>query len=92
MKLRNLLESKHYDIFITTAAMEFPSSFTAKYEWLKEHFDFLNEMNFVFCGDKSIICADFLMRDILSISKDKEFYLQLPTMLMKLDMLGLIIG
>jgi 5'(3')-deoxyribonucleotidase len=55
--------SKHYEIFIATAAMEFPSSFTAKYEWLKEHFDFLNEMNFVFCGDKSIIHADYLIDD-----------------------------
>lgn len=55
--------SEHYEIYITTAAMEFPTSFTAKYEWLKEHFDFLNEMNFVFCGDKSIIRADFLIDD-----------------------------
>lgn len=55
--------SKHYEIFITTAAMEFPTSFTAKYEWLKEHFGFLNEMNFVFCGNKSIIHADFLIDD-----------------------------
>jgi 5'(3')-deoxyribonucleotidase len=55
--------SEHYEIFITTAAMEFPSSFTAKYEWLKEHFGFLNDMNFVFCGDKSIIHADYLIDD-----------------------------
>lgn len=32
--------SEHYEIFITSAAMEFPSTFTAKYEWLKEHFYF----------------------------------------------------
>jgi 5'(3')-deoxyribonucleotidase len=55
--------SKTYEIYITTAAMEFPTSFTAKYEWLKEHFGFLNEMNFVFCGDKSIIQADYLIDD-----------------------------
>lgn len=55
--------SQHYEIFITTAAMEFPSSFTAKYEWLKEHFSFLSDMNFVFCGDKSIIHADYLIDD-----------------------------
>lgn len=55
--------SEAYEIYITTAAMEFPSSFTAKYEWLKEHFSFLNEMNFVFCGDKSIIQADYLIDD-----------------------------
>ncbi|MFB5192539.1 5' nucleotidase, NT5C type [Alicyclobacillus fastidiosus] len=55
--------SEHYEIFITTAAMEVPSSFTAKYEWLKQHFPFLSDMNFVFCGDKSIIRADYLIDD-----------------------------
>ncbi|MFD1956620.1 5'-3'-deoxyribonucleotidase [Paenibacillus thailandensis] len=55
--------SSQYEIYITTAAMEFPTSFNAKYEWLKEHFPFLNEMNFVFCGDKSIIRADYLIDD-----------------------------
>lgn len=55
--------SQSYEIFIATAAMEIPTSFTAKYEWLKEHFGFLNDMNFVFCGDKSIIRADFLIDD-----------------------------
>ncbi|KRF09905.1 5' nucleotidase, NT5C type [Paenibacillus sp. Soil787] len=54
---------EHYEIFITTAAMEFPTSFTAKYEWLKEHFSFLNDMNFVFCGDKSVINANYLIDD-----------------------------
>ncbi|UVI28350.1 5' nucleotidase, NT5C type [Paenibacillus spongiae] len=55
--------SERYEIFITTAAMYIPASFTAKYEWLKEHFSFLNDMNFVFCGDKSIIQADYLIDD-----------------------------
>ncbi|MDB5085988.1 MAG: 5-3-deoxyribonucleotidase [Bacilli bacterium] len=55
--------SEKYEIFITTAAMEHPSSFTAKYEWLEEHFPFLTAMNFVFCGDKSIIHADYLIDD-----------------------------
>ncbi|AJY73903.1 5' nucleotidase, NT5C type [Paenibacillus beijingensis] len=55
--------SERYEVFITTAAMEFPTSFTAKYEWLKEHFGFLSELNFVFCGDKSIIHADYLIDD-----------------------------
>lgn len=55
--------SQHYEIYIVTAAMEFPTSFTAKYEWLKDHFSFLDERNFVFCGDKSIIHADYLIDD-----------------------------
>ncbi|ULO05785.1 hypothetical protein H1230_22380 [Paenibacillus sp. 19GGS1-52] len=28
--------SQQYEIYITTATLEFPSSFTAKYEWLRE--------------------------------------------------------
>ncbi|MBE9914941.1 5'-3'-deoxyribonucleotidase [Paenibacillus donghaensis] len=55
--------SEHFEIYITTAAMEVPASFRAKYEWLLEHFGFLNEMNFVFCGDKSIIRADYMVDD-----------------------------
>ncbi|GMA60423.1 5'-3'-deoxyribonucleotidase [Alicyclobacillus fastidiosus] len=55
--------SEHFEVFITTAAMEVPTSFTAKYEWLKQHFPFLSDMNFVFCGDKSIIRADYLIDD-----------------------------
>jgi 5'-nucleotidase len=55
--------SKKYEIFITTAAMEFPTSFVHKYEWLKDHFPFIPWTHMVFCGDKSIIHADFLIDD-----------------------------
>jgi 5'(3')-deoxyribonucleotidase len=52
-----------YDIFIASAAMEVPSSFTAKYQWLAEHFPFIPTSHIVFCGDKSILRADFLIDD-----------------------------
>lgn len=55
--------SANYEIYIVTAAMEFPASLAPKYHWLKKHFSFLNERNFVFCGDKSIIHADYLLDD-----------------------------
>lgn len=55
--------SQSFEIFIATAAMEIPRSFTAKYEWLLENFPFLDEVNFVFCGDKRIIHADYLIDD-----------------------------
>ena len=55
--------SEQYEIFIVTAAMEFPASLAPKYQWLKKHFPFLNEKHFVFCGDKSIIRADYLIDD-----------------------------
>lgn len=54
---------ERFDIFIATAAMEVPFSFSAKYDWLLEHFPFLNSQHFVFCGDKSIIAADYLIDD-----------------------------
>jgi 5'(3')-deoxyribonucleotidase len=52
-----------YEIFIATAAMEVPTSFTAKYEWLGRHFPYIPTSNIVFCGDKSILRADFLIDD-----------------------------
>jgi len=59
--LRDLME--HYEVFITTAAMEYPNSFAEKYEWIKEHLPFFPDSHIVFCGDKSIIKADFLIDD-----------------------------
>jgi len=41
--------SQHYDIFITTAAMELPSSFNAKFRWLNSHFPDIKPRNIVFC-------------------------------------------
>ena len=54
---------ERYEVFVTTAAMEYPTSFTAKYEWMREHFPFIPDSHLVFCGDKSIIAADFLIDD-----------------------------
>jgi 5'(3')-deoxyribonucleotidase len=56
------LSSKH-EVFITTAAMEVPNSFNAKYRWLREHLPFISPMNYVFCGEKHIIAADYLIDD-----------------------------
>lgn len=52
-----------YEIFIATAAMEVPTSFAAKYDWLGRHFPFIPASHIVFCGDKSILNADFLIDD-----------------------------
>jgi 5'(3')-deoxyribonucleotidase len=59
--IRELCE--HYEIFITTAAMDVPCSFSAKYQWLQRHFPFVPPKRIVFCGDKSIIAADFMLDD-----------------------------
>ncbi len=52
-----------YDIFIVTAAMEFRNSLEDKYDWLERHFPFIHWKNFVLCGDKSIIHADYMIDD-----------------------------
>jgi 5'(3')-deoxyribonucleotidase len=55
--------SQRFDIYIATAAMEHPTSFTAKYNWLVEYLPFISPMNFVFCGNKGIVNADYLVDD-----------------------------
>lgn len=52
-----------YEIYIATAAMEVPSSFNAKFEWLKKYFPFIPSSHIVFCGNKSILRGDFLIDD-----------------------------
>lgn len=55
--------SSEFEVFITSAAMEVPRSFDAKFRWLREHFPFIPTSNIVFCGDKEIIDADYLIDD-----------------------------
>jgi 5'(3')-deoxyribonucleotidase len=57
--------TERFEVFITTAAMDVPNSFTAKFEWLQRHFPFIPTSNIVFCGDKSIVLADYLIDDNL---------------------------
>ncbi len=56
--------SQRFDIFIATQAMSVPNSFGAKYRWLQRHFPFLPPSRYVFCGDKSILRADYLIDDL----------------------------
>lgn len=57
-----LLDSS-FDVFITSAAMEVPASFDAKFKWLQQHFPFIPPNRIVFCGDKEIVNADYLIDD-----------------------------
>jgi 5'(3')-deoxyribonucleotidase len=59
--IRELTE--RFEVFIVSAAMDVPLSFDAKYRWLLRHFPFIPPSHFVFCGDKSIIDADYLIDD-----------------------------
>jgi 5'-nucleotidase len=54
---------RHYELFVVSAAMEVPSSFVAKFDWLRQHFPFIPASNIVFCGTKGIVSADYLIDD-----------------------------
>lgn len=60
-----------FDVYIVSAAMEFPQSLPEKKEWLSEHFPFIPWRNIVFCGDKRIINTDFMIDDHL---KNLDFF------------------
>lgn len=60
--LQNL--SARFEIFIATQAMTVPNSLGPKYRWLQRHFPFIPPQHYVFCGDKSILLADFLIDDL----------------------------
>ena len=55
--------SKRFEIFIASQAMVVPNSLGPKYRWLQRHFPFIPATHYVFCGDKSILRADFLIDD-----------------------------
>jgi 5'(3')-deoxyribonucleotidase len=61
--IRSLME--HFDVYIVSAAMEFPLSLYEKKQWLEEYFPFVSWRNIVFCGDKSIVKTDYLIDDHL---------------------------
>jgi len=56
--------SERFEIFIATQAMTVPNSLGPKYRWLQRHFPFIPRTNYVFCGNKSILRADFLVDDL----------------------------
>jgi 5'-nucleotidase len=53
----------NFNVYIVSAAMEFPLSLYEKHQWLQEHFPFISWHNIVFCGDKSLIHTDYLIDD-----------------------------
>ena len=56
--------SARFDIFIATQAMAVPNSLGSKYRWLQRHFPFIPPTRYVFCGDKSILRAEYLIDDL----------------------------
>ncbi len=52
-----------HEVFIVSAAMEYPNSLREKHDWLSNHFPFITWKQIVLCGSKSIICADIMIDD-----------------------------
>lgn len=57
--------NKKYEVFIVSAAMEFPQSLPEKLQWLHEHFPFLSWKQFVFCGSKIVVHGDYMIDDLV---------------------------
>jgi 5'(3')-deoxyribonucleotidase len=56
--------NQKYQVFIVSAAMEFPQSLPEKLEWLREHFPFLSWKQIVFCGSKQVVHGDYMIDDL----------------------------
>lgn len=53
-----------YDVFVASAAMEFPNSLREKYDWLAENFPTVHWKNIILMGDKSVLNTDYLIDDM----------------------------
>lgn len=56
--------STRFEVYIATQAMSVPNSLGSKYRWLRRHFPFIPPANYVFCGNKNILRADYLVDDL----------------------------
>ncbi len=63
--------NQSYNVYIVSAATEYPKSLTDKQAWLNEHFPFITWQQIVFCGSKQIIRADLMIDDHL---KNLDFF------------------
>jgi 5'(3')-deoxyribonucleotidase len=59
--LRRLNE--RYEVFIVSAAMEFPNSLKDKYDWLMEHFPFFTWKQIALTGSKDLVFGDYMIDD-----------------------------
>jgi 5'(3')-deoxyribonucleotidase len=54
-----------YELFIVSAATEFPNSLKDKIEWLEDHFPFLSWRQIALCGSKDLVFGDYMIDDHL---------------------------
>jgi 5'-nucleotidase len=52
-----------HDVFVASAATEFPTSFNDKLAWLERHLPQIARHKVIFCGEKSVLNVDYLIDD-----------------------------
>lgn len=55
--------NEKYEVYIASAAMQFPNSLEEKSEWLDEHLPFIPWQRRILCGHKHILKGDILIDD-----------------------------
>ena len=55
--------NRRYEVFIVSAAMEFPNSLKDKWDWLSDHFPFLSWRQLALCGSKDLVHGDIMIDD-----------------------------
>lgn len=55
--------SEKHEVYIASAAMQFPNSLLEKSEWLDEHMPFIDWQHRILCGHKYILRGDLLIDD-----------------------------
>lgn len=62
---QEVVEKLHqkYELFVVSAATEFPLSMAEKLVWLEKYFPYIGWEHTVFCGHKYMIKADYLIDD-----------------------------
>jgi len=56
--------SKKYDIYIVSAALEFPNSLASRCAFIEKNFPEITLKRLIFCANKSLVKADFLLDDM----------------------------
>ncbi len=55
--------NRRYEIFVVSAATEFPNSLREKFDWMQEHFPFISWEQLVLCGSKKMMEGDYMIDD-----------------------------
>ncbi len=55
--------SARFNVVIATSAMDHPVSLYDRYLWLQEQLPFISDRNYIFCGSKRHLRADYLIDD-----------------------------